>query len=581
MGDLNDDKPWGRRLIICCDGTWQSSVSGQDNVPSNVTKLCRVIARIGTDAKNPNKKWHQVVYYDSGIGTGNLSGSEKSRQGGTGAGLAENVIEAYNFIVMNWQAGDEIFCFGFSRGAYTARAVAGLVTDIGVIHPTHMQIFPEIYRAYMSNTTGVCFRNTQTWKDFVEGKLSKKGAALDKAGGINSDKEKAQAWEIEPHPNLVASEASRTVKVVGVWDTVGSLGVPDIGMFDNSNWRTKYGFHNVKLNGNIQHAFHALALDERRKAFRPTLWYIPNGLKETLAKEGKPIPELKQVWFPGVHIHSGGGNDDAITEMQDDLEHLSTATFAWMLHVISPHVTIDQSAFKTYMAQYQRWLDRVRYACTYHHSNFTDKVFSKIPTIPIINPAVDPHAPPRRDPPHPHEEFEYGWGTGPIKDSYGGMYMINGTAPRVPGACQAEIFNEKAKEYKLDDISKYGETNEYIHPICEYRKIIRGDEPNGALRNFTRKYEKSNGKGRFWWYRNGSTKPIPEWVILEHHEHIKGAGVSEDGEVNFERAWYEQCEKNKKKLDVLSAAGYEKDFLDALDEKNDFKVGEKEGWVYP
>jgi hypothetical protein len=124
---MSDDKPYPRRIVICCDGTWQSSVSGDDNMPSNVTRLCRVIARMGEDKKT-GQRFHQLVYYDSGVGTGNLSTTEKKRQGGVGAGLAENVIEAYNFIVMNYQEGDEIFCFGFSRGAYTARAVAGLVT---------------------------------------------------------------------------------------------------------------------------------------------------------------------------------------------------------------------------------------------------------------------------------------------------------------------------------------------------------------------------------------------------------------------------------------------------------------------
>ncbi|CAI6281161.1 unnamed protein product [Periconia digitata] len=577
----NDDKPWGRRLVICCDGTWQSSVSGQDNVPSNVTKLCRVIARIGSDSKNPDKKWHQLVYYDSGVGTGNLSDSERSRQGGTGAGLAENVIEAYNYIVLNYEPGDEIFCFGFSRGAYTARAVAGLVTDIGVINPIHMQIFPEIYRAYMSNTTGMPFRETQMWKDFVIGKLSKKGAALSKKRGVKNDEEEAQAWEIRPHQSLVASDESRIVKVVGVWDTVGSLGIPDFALLDNSNWRTKFGFHNVKLNGNIQHAFHALALDERRKAFRPTLWYIPTELPTKLAQEGKQIPELKQVWFPGVHINSGGGNDDAITDMKGDLEMLSMTTFVWMLQVVSPHLTIDQSAFKAYMNQYQRWLNHVRYACTYHHSNWTDWVSSKIPSIPLIHPATDPLTQPKRDPPHTHYNFDYGWGTGPIVDSYGGMYALAGTAPRVPGSCQVEMYDPKSKEYRLEDINAYGETNEYIHPICEFRKVIRGDEPNGALRAFTRRFEKINGKGLFWWYRDGGRKGIPEWVIMKHHEHVAGMGVSDDGEVNFERAWYEQCEKSQEKLDTLATAGYHRDFLDALDIQNNFFAEEKECYVYP
>jgi uncharacterized protein (DUF2235 family) len=235
---MADDKPWQRRIIICCDGTWQSSVTTTDNVPSNVTKLCRHIARIGTDRNDPTKKFHQLVYYDSGVGTGNLSSSERRRQGGIGAGLAENVIEAYNFIVLNYEPGDEIFCFGFSRGAYTARAVAGLVTDIGVIKPIDMQLFPQVYRAYQTNDEGLPFR----------GKLSKKGTELSKKERESGSKERAQSWEIFPHGNLEVSEDSRKVKVVGVWDTVGSLGVPDLGWLNTATYRTKYGFHNVKLN---------------------------------------------------------------------------------------------------------------------------------------------------------------------------------------------------------------------------------------------------------------------------------------------------------------------------------------------
>ncbi|KAL5376314.1 hypothetical protein DPSP01_010541 [Paraphaeosphaeria sporulosa] len=569
---MADNTPWGRRLIICCDGTWQSSVSSKDNVPSNVTKLCRVIARIGTDQHDPNKRWHQIVYYDSGVGTGNLSGSEARRQGGTGAGLAENVIEAYNFIVLNYEPGDEIFCFGFSRGAYTARAVAGLVTDIGVIRPTDMQLFPAIYRAYMSNDEMLPFRETKAWKEFVDGKLTSKGQDLSRAGEIKGLKDRVQSFEINPHHSLLAAEGSRKVKVVGVWDTVGSLGVPDVAWFDNERFRTKYGFHNVKLNENIEHAYHALALDEHRKAFRPTLWYIDNEMRARLTREGKPLPELKQVWFPGVHINAGGGADDCITDMKGDLENLSTATWTWMLHCISPHLTIDQDAFKSSLGQYQRWLARIRYACTYHHTTWLDTIKSTIPNIPILNPATDPLLPPRRDPVHTHPEFDYGWGTGPIVDSYTGMYILNGSLPRVPGKLQTEVYDQKEEVATLDDISKFGETNEYIHPICEYRKIVRGKEDDSALKAYTRKYEAAPGgkEGRFWWYRDG--KRLPEWVIMEH---------GDEGVVNFERTWYEMCETNEKAKSRLMEAGYEKDFLVALDEKVDFGVGEKPGYMYP
>jgi uncharacterized protein (DUF2235 family) len=247
------NQPWGRRLVICCDGTWQSSVSNKENVPSNVTKLCRLIARTGEDKDDSSKKFHQIVYYDGGIGTGNLSSHEARRQGGTGAGLAENVIEAYNFIVQNYEPGDEIFCFGFSRGAYTARAVAGLVSDIGVISPISMQFFPDLYRLYTTNDEGLEFRKTDAWKWFTKGKLSEKGVDLKRKGvdvekiGLEDLKQMAEVWEIRPHGELAVSESSRKVKVVGVWDTVGSLGIPDIGPFDLAWDRTQYGFHNVRL----------------------------------------------------------------------------------------------------------------------------------------------------------------------------------------------------------------------------------------------------------------------------------------------------------------------------------------------
>jgi hypothetical protein len=256
-----DDRPWSRRLVVCCDGTWQSSVTSKSNVPSNVTKLCRLIARTGADNKNPAKKFHQVVYYDSGIGTGDVSDAEAKRQGGTGAGLAENVIEAYNFIVQNYEQGDEIFCFGFSRGAYTARAVAGLVSDIGVLKPVNMQFFPELYTLYMKNEVGKDFRKSDEWNWFTNGKLTDKGRKmkpeeLRKLGLSDPDKiEKldvgdlkllAEVWEIRPHGEL-AIEGSRKVKVVGVWDTVGSLGIPDVGWFDFSRERQQYAFHNVRL----------------------------------------------------------------------------------------------------------------------------------------------------------------------------------------------------------------------------------------------------------------------------------------------------------------------------------------------
>lgn len=129
-------KPSPKRIVICCDGTWQSSVTNVDNVPSNITRIARYLLKVGKDTKG--EQWQQLVYYDAGIGTG-ASSVEAAREGMTGSGFVGNVIEAYNFIALNYNPGDQIFCFGFSRGAYTARAVAGLVTDIGIVKPRDMQ----------------------------------------------------------------------------------------------------------------------------------------------------------------------------------------------------------------------------------------------------------------------------------------------------------------------------------------------------------------------------------------------------------------------------------------------------------
>lgn len=568
------DQPWARRLVVCCDGTWQSSVTTKENAPSNITKLCRLIARVGHDKDKVSKKFHQIVYYDSGIGTGALSSSEASRQGGTGAGLAENVIEAYNFIVQNFEEGDEIFCFGFSRGAYTARAVAGLVGDIGVIRPTDMQFFPELYRLYMTNDEGDDFRKTKYWSWFVDGKLSKIGEER-KAQGFRVEsvahhdgswtevelQQMAEVWEIRPHKHL-ALPNSQKVKVVGVFDTVGSLGIPDMMGLNLATKRTQYGFHNVRLTEHIEHAYQALALEERRLAFRPTLWYIPD---EIIKDPNRPIPELKQVWFPGVHINCGGGSDDCYTTMKGDSENISTATLCWMLQCISPHLTIDRAAFSAFLAQYKRWLFRIRYACTYHHETWAERAWNLIPKphIPILNPRPSDLAPPRRDPPHPHPTFDFGWGIGPLLDSFTLMYHLNGSHTRQPGHELVEEYSDADAAYRWIPLRDCGPTNEYIHPIVHHRRLVHGWDTHSPLKSAWQRghWRGQDGKQRFCWYRDGEreTAALPEWAILRDES---------DEAFNFERRWYRECERSEKTVKALAGVegvGDKGDFLAALD----------------
>lgn len=232
-----------KRLIICCDGTWQSSVTGLKTVPSNITRISRSIARVGKD--KTGKVWQQVVYYDAGIGSGDISKLENLREGTTGIGFVGNVIEAYNWLVLNYNLGDEIFCFGFSRGAYTARAVAGLVTDIGIISPEDLQDFPDLFKLYKQHKDSFHFRKSKPYRDWINGVLHPQTPEQIQKNDGKLIYDKA--------PHCAAPDASRIVKVVGVFDTVGALGIPDLVLtpgnlkFLEDTIGAKPGFHNIGL----------------------------------------------------------------------------------------------------------------------------------------------------------------------------------------------------------------------------------------------------------------------------------------------------------------------------------------------
>lgn len=242
-----------------------------------------------------------------------------------------------------------------------------------------------------------------------------------------------------------------------------------------------------------------------------------------------------------------------------------------MLQCISPHLTIDHSEFMQFLDQYKRWLFRIRYACTYHHETVTDKIKSYIPNIPIINPGPTDLDPPKRDPPHAHTEFDFSWGTGPLVDSYTGLYYLNGSHTRVPGHEGAEIYNDQEREYQWQPLRSLGPTNEYIHPIVYHRSIVHGWDTYSPLQtNWIRENDTgpTDSKRRFWWHKTGEEKKLwlPEWAILSQAQGF-----------NFERTWYENCEKTRKTLDMLAGNkdfGPGKDFLQTLDEKIDLDAFE-------
>ncbi|KAK2471090.1 hypothetical protein H9L39_17321 [Fusarium oxysporum f. sp. albedinis] len=230
-----------KRIILCSDGTWLASDTGGNAMPSNIARLARAVANSGLDDKGNLVK--QIVSYRSGLGSGDLP-FQKAIYGSFGWGLNIDVAQIYDFISNNYEPGDELFFFGFSRGAFTVRSVAGLVCDVGVLSAVHMSRFAEMWSAYRSNTSGEPFRKS--------------------------------SWYLDNKEELGLTDVR--VRVVGVWDTVGALGIPEWPVVD---WATKvglpinkqYAFHNTNVSKNIDYAFQALAIDEKRLTFPPTLWH--------------------------------------------------------------------------------------------------------------------------------------------------------------------------------------------------------------------------------------------------------------------------------------------------------------------
>jgi uncharacterized protein (DUF2235 family) len=287
-----------KRLVVCCDGTWNDSDQSTDY--TNVSRLAWSIKPVAANGTS------QIVYYQSGVGT---AGTEVSKVIGAaiGAGLSHNMRDAYSFICTNYCEGDEIFLFGFSRGAYTARCVGGLIGFAGLLGKRDLDRFLELWKAYKERDTAAL-------------------AAFD------------------------TRKKDAPIKCIGVWDTVGSVGIPaDLSKFDVL-FRKYYTFFDANLGEHVEHAFHAVALDERRKNFVPTLW--------TQTPEGKAKgQELKQVWFAGVHCDVGGGYS---------VHGASDIPLAWMASEVSPYLDVDFDYLKLRRDLASKW------ALGEMHESFTD-----------------------------------------------------------------------------------------------------------------------------------------------------------------------------------------------------------------
>ena len=279
-----------KRIVVLCDGTWNSPDI------ADVTHLPELAVALDTSAG-------QVVKYFSGVGVNDDRrfeswlgrGVNRIFGGATGWGLGAKVKAAYTAIAEIYEEGDEIYLFGFSRGAFTARSVAGMIRKCGIVDDTSPAGIKKAFRLY--RRTGE--RN-------------------------RPDTEHIQAARASMSTRFATSETDQRMRgtavplvriaFVGVWDTVGARGIPTaLFGFAADLWNKQYQFHDMELSSSVGAARHAVAADERRRFFEPTLWENIAILNGKADPSGAVTP-YEQRWFVGDHAVVGGsGGTDALS----------------------------------------------------------------------------------------------------------------------------------------------------------------------------------------------------------------------------------------------------------------------------
>lgn len=278
-----------KNIVICCDGTGNEI---SENI-SNVLKLYRVLRKTGKTTPN------QIVFYDPGVGT--LARPDPWRKAWqdvvtflglmTGYGLDDNILSAYEFLAGNYDEGDDIFLFGFSRGAYTVRALAGMIHKIGLLSPQQSNLAGSGLTAYKQYSA-----------DLSDGGQPHVADLGDEESGpmpASRDDRAAQFARI-------VSAKWPNIKFIGVWDTVASVIVPRPDRLYLPSLQT---LAYTRTNPSVHTFRQAIAIDERRRMFRLNKWVEPqifrhNRFSQTNNEEPQ---DSKQVWFAGVHSDIGGG----------------------------------------------------------------------------------------------------------------------------------------------------------------------------------------------------------------------------------------------------------------------------------
>ncbi|MBI5310471.1 MAG: DUF2235 domain-containing protein [Actinobacteria bacterium] len=279
-----------KRIVICCDGTWNRPEN------QNVTNIEKIARTIETDAARTGGV-QQLVHYVNGVGT-SWYWVDRLLGGAFGLGLFGNVTDAYRFLALNYspgrpgEPGDEIYVLGFSRGAYTARSLVGMIGRVGLL----------------------------TSESLIANKLPEAVDRYRRARPASGDFGSSEEEFKRDHCH------NPKIRFVGVFDTVGALGVP--GAVFN-----RHKFHDVRLSPAVSCARQALAIDERRMKFEPSLWEDDGG--------GTQNDRIKQVWFEGAHSDVGGGYSDT---------GLSDTSLLWMVREANAQgLTFNEGLLDSYI----------------------------------------------------------------------------------------------------------------------------------------------------------------------------------------------------------------------------------------
>ncbi|QIW96566.1 hypothetical protein AMS68_002084 [Peltaster fructicola] len=544
-----------KKLIVCCDGTWQDS----DNTPqrpTNITRICRAIS--GTD----DSHHQQIVYYQAGIGTG-IGLTNHIINGATGRGLAEHIREAYVFLASNYAEHDDlvlrdsIFLGGYSRGAYTARSIGGLLGAVGLLKKTAMQYFYDIFldwehageKHYKPRFFNAYF------SDEAERKKYKPNDALAHVEGAeNIDK-----YMDEYRRQLVLLGLSQEVKIksIGVFETVGALGIPvnpvlqRILPFLPSFFR-EYSWFDTRLGSHVESGFQALALDEKRAPFHPAVWEKPDMDNSVI---------LEQVWFPGSHANVGGGGHAGTG--------ISDLTICWMMDHLAGHTLPPEKEFNS--------LDWIKFDDAYIEKFYSQRVEAYNKMV-ADGKATSPFR---------------GWSLGLIYNSFQFPQNLIGKRVRTPGQYHFTSYITGRE----DPNKPLRNTNEFVHASVRARIHLGGRAPEpdwntafpwgfNILPRISQAYYWITGAlgGRFWPKYNPQARgqPLQNWRLLDEHVDHKqtqadASTVDDTGRIYWQ---YIGKKKNPEHRELPEARLGKYELLLLSKDKNwDAIVVDDDGWV--